>query len=319
MQFYSSSKKLISNIKNFYCVSHFNLFKKITKEDIFLGWGRKKSGLKAIKLAKKYKASFMLLEDGFIRSLDLGINNSPSFSLVYDEVGIYYDASAPSKLENILNTYFFNQNELQEAKKAIALIKKYQISKYNNFFTIPQDYFTQNEDRVLIITQVSNDASLKFGLAEKFNTLNIINDAINENPKSTIYIKIHPDVLMGKKHSDFNVKKLPKNCKIISENFNPIDLLQYFKKVYTKTSGMGFESLMMGCECVCYGMPFYAGWGVTHDKITCARRIKQRSIEEIFYAAYILYTQYFNPYLNQTSDIFDTIKTLNKMQKKETK
>ncbi|EAK1369527.1 capsular polysaccharide biosynthesis protein [Campylobacter jejuni] len=263
-------------------------------------------------LAKKYKAKFILLEDGFIRSLNLGVENSPSFSMVKDDIGIYYDATAPSKLENLLNTYEFKDEEIKQAKKAIELIKKYKISKYNNNLDIPDDYFQKDEKRVLIITQTANDASLEFGLAKGFKTVDMIKDAIKENPKSKIYIKIHPDVLSGKKQSDLDINSLPKECILITENFNPVALLEFFDKVYTKTSGMGFEALMQECECICYGMPFYAGWGLTKDKLECKRRMQKRSLEEVFYVAYILYAEYFNPCLNQKSNIFDTIQTLAK-------
>ncbi|TEY03986.1 capsular polysaccharide biosynthesis protein [Campylobacter sp. US33a] len=312
MQFFSVSKKLIYSVKNFYEINFFHIFKSIKNSDFFIGWGRKKSGLEAMELAKKYNANFTLLEDGFLRSLNLGVENSPSFSIVKDDIGIYYDATMPSKLENILNTYEFGFEELEQAKKAIRLIKKEKLSKYNNNLCVPKELFSAKEERILVITQVANDASLKFGLANNFSTQNIINDAIKENPNAKIYIKIHPDVLSGKKQSDFDVKDLPKECVILKENYNPIELLSYFKKVYTKTSGMGFEALLMNCECVCYGMPFYAGWGFTQDKLICKRRIKKRSLEEVFCAAYILYSEYFNPYLNQKSDIFDTIRTLAK-------
>ncbi|HEG2581382.1 TPA: capsular polysaccharide biosynthesis protein [Campylobacter lari] len=314
---YAISKKLIINVKNFYTITLYHTRKIIIKEDIFVGWGRKKSGLRAIELAKKHNAKFLLLEDGFLRSLNLGVEDSPSFSIVKDDVGIYYDATVPSKLENILNTYEFSTEELEQAKKAIELIKKEKLSKYNNNLCVPKELFSANEERVLIITQVANDASLKFGLADSFSTQDIINDAIKENPNAKIYIKIHPDVLSGKKQSDFNAQDLPSKCVVIKENYNPIELLSYFKKAYTKTSGMGFEALMLGCECVCYGIPFYAGWGLTQDKLECKRRLKKRSLEEVFCAAYILYSEYFNPYLNQKSDIFDTFYTLAKYKKIE--
>ncbi|EIX7297518.1 capsular polysaccharide biosynthesis protein [Campylobacter jejuni] len=312
MKHYSISKKLIANVRNFYTISLYKKNSKINKDDLFLGWGCKKSGLKAINLAKKYKAKFILLEDGFIRSLNLGVENSPSFSMVKDDIGIYYDATAPSKLENLLNTYEFKDEEIKQAKKAIELIKKYKISKYNNNLDIPDDYFQKDEKRVLIITQTANDASLEFGLAKGFKTVDMIKDAIKENPKSKIYIKIHPDVLSGKKQSDLDINSLPKECILITENFNPVALLEFFDKVYTKTSGMGFEALMQECECICYGMPFYAGWGLTKDKLECKRRMQKRSLEEVFYVAYILYAEYFNPCLNQKSNIFDTIQTLAK-------
>ncbi|MCV3391554.1 capsular polysaccharide biosynthesis protein [Campylobacter sp. IFREMER_LSEM_CL2101] len=317
MKFYTISKKLKENVKDFYKIVPYHVYKNIMQEDVFVGWGRKKSGLKAAELAKKYNARFLLLEDGFLRSLNLGVENSPSFSIVKDDIGIYYDATVPSKLENILNTYEFSFKELEEAKIAIELIKKEKLSKYNNNLCVPKELFNTNEERVLIITQVANDASLKFGLARDFSTQDIINDAIKENPNAKVYIKIHPDVLSGKKQSDFNAQDLPSKCVVIKENYNPIELLSYFKKVYTKTSGMGFEALMLGCECVCYGMPFYAGWGLTQDKQVCKRRLKKRTLEEVFYATYILYSEYFNPYLNQKSDIFDTIHTLAKYKKIE--
>lgn len=317
MRLYTTSKRLKENVKNFYRITLYHFYKNIIKEDVFVGWGRKKSGLKAIELAKKYNAKFLLLEDGFLRSLNLGVENSLSFSIVKDDVGIYYDATMPSKLENILNSYEFSAEELEQAKKAIELIKKEKLSKYNNNFCVPKKLFDANEERVLIITQVANDASLKFGLASSFSTQDMINDAIKENPNAKVYIKIHPDVLSGKKQSDFNAQDLPGKCVVIKENYNPIELLSHFKKVYTKTSGMGFEALMLGCECVCYGVPFYAGWGLTQDKLECKRRFKKRTLEEIFYAAYILYSEYFNPYLNQKSNIFDTIYTLAKYKKIE--
>jgi capsular polysaccharide export protein len=35
---------------------------------------------------------------------------------------------------------------------------------------------------------------------------------------------------------------------------------------------MGFEALLLGKAVHCFGMPFYAGWGLTHDSKTCPRR-----------------------------------------------
>ncbi len=110
----------------------------------------------------------------------------------------------------------------------------------------------------------------------------MIDSAINENPDANIYLKVHPDVLSGKKASDIDIKAAKKHCIIIEENVNPISLLKHFDKVYTKTSQMGFEALLVGCKCVCFGMPFYAGWGVTDDRVTCSRRKRMLRVEDIF-------------------------------------
>ncbi len=281
----------------------------------FKGWGRKKSGRNALFLAKKFGGSYLLLEDGFIRSFGLGIEDSPSFSIVQDNLGIYYDSTTPSQLENLLNTYDFNANPslLKTAKEAINLITTHHISKYNHAPDVPQNYFAPTNStptRILIISQTQNDSSLIYGNANAFTTSQIIQDALTENPNCEIYLKIHPDVLSGHKKSDFNPSEIPAQIKLIYEDFNPISLLKYFKKVYTKTSQMGFEALLVGCECVCYGMPFYAGWGLTIDKQTCPRRKRKLKLEEVFVASYILYSHYYNPFYQRKSDILDTLQTL---------
>jgi capsular polysaccharide export protein len=320
---FTTSKQLIKNTKNFLNLKHYSILDRLfSKSGIFYGWGRKRSGLKAVSLAKKYNTSFVLLEDGFIRSLGLGVDGSPSFSLVEDDVGIYYDAKSPSKLENILNSYDFSSDValMAQAKEAIELIRKYNISKYNNAPEFSEEmalkyHFQEEQKRVLVIAQTAGDASLKYGMLEHYSTDEMVQSAIDENLDAKVYIKIHPDVLSGKKKSDIDLEKFKKHCEIITENINPISLLRHFDKVYTKTSGMGFEALLVGCECVCFGMPFYAGWGVTDDKTVCKRRKRALSVEEIFAGAYILYSRYYNPYTKNNSDIFDTIEQIVRMRK----
>ena len=312
---YTPSKRIVKNTSNFLYLQYLSyIYIIFRRKGIFYGWGRKKSGLQSIALAKKYNTNFQLLEDGFIRSLGLGIEGSPSFSLIEDDIGIYYDATTPSKLENILNNYDFKNDTslMQEAKKAMELIKKYHISKYNNAKDIKKDFFTsdKNKEKVLIIAQTAGDASLEYGLGNKFTTKQMIDDAMNENPNASVYIKIHPDVLTGKKKSDIKLDEIPKECVILSEDVNPISLLKHFTKVYTKTSGMGMEALILGLDVVCYGMPYYAGWGLTIEKQVCSRRQRKLSVEEVFAGAYVLYTRYYNPCSQRASDIIDTINTI---------
>ena len=319
MKLVSLSRQLIKNSKNFLPIEHYSLLSRFTKAPHhFYGWGRKKSGLEAIALSKKYNTPCTLLEDGFIRSIGLGVNGSPSFSLVEDNVGIYYDATTPSKLENILNTYDFKADVtlMQISVEAMARIKKHHISKYNNAPNLCDDIFKgDTKPKVLIVAQTSGDASIMYGLGNVFNTKQIIDDAIKENPLSSIYIKIHPDVLSGKKKSDIFIAEIPKECTILDVDVNPISLLKHFDKVYTKTSGMGMEALILGLDVVCYGLPYYAGWGRTMDKQVCERRTRKLTLEELFAGAYILYARYYNPYTNKKSNIIDTIKTIIKYRK----
>lgn len=61
----------------------------------------KPSGQRAQEWASKYRVPCWRLEDGFIRSYLPG-QASIGLSLVVDEQGIYYDATQPSALENLL-------------------------------------------------------------------------------------------------------------------------------------------------------------------------------------------------------------------------
>ena len=279
----------------------------------FEGWGRKKSGNFSLWCHKKFGGRVTLYEDGFIRSLGLGVDGAAAFSHVEDDVGIYYDATKRSQLENILNTYDFDSNEylMEQAKEAIALIKKYHISKYNCSAEMDSDFFKNDtRKKVLIVAQTSGDASLKYGKAEKYSTKMMIADALSENVDASIYMKMHPDVLSGKKKSDISLSDIPERCMILDVDVNPVSLLQYMDKVYTKTSGMGMEALILGKDVVCYGLPYYAGWGLTQDKQSCDRRTRKLSMEALFAGAYILYTKYYNPFSEKKSDILDTIQTI---------
>jgi capsular polysaccharide export protein len=284
----------------------------------FKGWGRKKTGRFAQWCYARLGGKLTLLEDGFIRSLGLGVNGSDSFSIVEDDVGIYYDTTVPSKLESILNKYDFDADKelIQQASEAMTLIKKHHVSKYNNAPEVDDNFFkSDTKSKVLIIAQTDGDASLEYGQGNVFSTKQMLEDALKENPCSSVYIKIHPDVLVGKKKSDINIDDIPKECTILDEDVNPISLLKYFDKVYTKTSGMGMEALILGLDVVCYGMPYYAGWGLTQDKQICDRRVRNLTVDELFAGAYILYTKYYNPYNQKESNIIDTVKTIAKYRK----
>src|SRR3712207_309862 len=86
-------------------ISAFPRFGFAPKVDNVIGWGLRPSTKKARDYAQKHNLPYIALEDGFLRSLGLGVMGYPPFSMVYDDVGIYYDTTRPSRLENlILNT-----------------------------------------------------------------------------------------------------------------------------------------------------------------------------------------------------------------------
>ena len=70
--------------------------------NIVLGWGNKPNTKKARDYAIKHNLPYWALEDGFLRSVGLGIDGHPPLSLVVDDLGIYYDHSKPSRLEALI-------------------------------------------------------------------------------------------------------------------------------------------------------------------------------------------------------------------------
>ncbi len=68
-------------------------------------------------------------------------------------------------------------------------------------------------------------------------------------------------------------------------------------EVHTMSSLSGFEALLRDRKVVTYGLPFYAGWGLTEDKLSCDRRGRQLSLDQLVAATLILYPIYVEPIL----------------------
>jgi capsular polysaccharide export protein len=65
--------------------------------------------------------------------------------------------------------------------------------------------------------------------------------------------------------------------------------------VHTISSLAGFEALLRGKAVTTYGAPFYAGWGLTTDRLRIPRRCRTASLDELVAAALIVYPLYLDP------------------------
>ena len=257
------------------------------------GWGHKPTADKARDYAAKHNLPYIALEDGFLRSLDLGCKGAQPLSLVVDHTGIYYDATEPSDLENLLNGSGWDlEGQLQSAQHAIEAIKRHDLSKYNHAPRAAERLLGDAScPRVLILDQTKGDTSVTLGRADAESFKAMLDDAQMRFPNARLFVKTHPDVLAGKKQGYLTEAAKRRGIAIIAQDVSPLSLLAQADVVYTVTSQMGFEALLLGKEVHCFGMPFYAGWGATHDRLTCPRRAKRRTAEEIFAAAYMLYAR----------------------------
>ncbi|MGD9685934.1 MAG: hypothetical protein AB7U43_03065, partial [Desulfobacter sp.] len=263
-------------------------------DDVVLCWGTKTTAERAEAFALRHQAPLLRIEDGFIRSAGLGVAGEPALSLYVDPVGVYYDATRPSQVESLLVAGGGLQELYSEAIEAMGLIVEHGISKYNQSVPRKKPLFLSENGAVLVVDQTVGDQSVEKGLAGADSFCRMLNAAQKENPGKKIIVKRHPDVVAGKKRGYLDAISLTDDMVVASEG-NPYDLFLSVDKVYVVTSQMGFEALMAGKPVVCFGAPFYAGWGVTDDRIAIPRRGKVRSTAEIFAAAYLICCRYVDP------------------------
>lgn len=291
------------------------------KIDQVIGWGLRPSTAKARAYAAKHQIPYIALEDGFLRSLGLGVKGFPPFSMVYDDVGIYYDTTRPSRLEKLLlEKPLQDESETKLAEKALSQILKYQLSKYNHALDFTEQYSTDDKI-VLVIDQTFGDMAVKYGQASKADFNNMLETAISENPNAQIWVKTHPDVLSGKKKGYLtDLSQYAHRVRIITEDVNPASLIKWCEKVYCVTSQMGFEALLLGKKVITFGVPWFSGWGITDDRnenvqsLFQQNRRTERSLLQLFYAAYFNYSRYINPNTGENGSIFDVIDYLHKVK-----
>lgn len=277
----------------------------------YIGWGAKRSGKHAEFLSKIRNRGCLLLEDGFLRSYGTG-DRFPPLALVEDSLGIYYDSTRPSSLESLLESSVdLLAGIAKDVERARSLILASELSKYNHAPSLDEGFIKHlDRSKVLVVDQTWGDQSVILGNANADTFQFMLEAAKRENPHSDIYVKTHPEVSSGKKKGYLTAVKGDERTVVLRHPINPLSLIKQMDRVYVVTSHMGFEALLAGKKVSCFGMPYYAGWGVTDDRQTCPRRKRQRSVLEIFAAAYFHYTHYLNPKTHQRGTIFDVIEFL---------
>ena len=273
------------------------------------GWGLKRTARRARRIAAERGLPYISLEDGFLRSLDLGVAGAPAHSMVVDYSGIYYDATRPSDLESLILVADFPAADIERARHCIELLQRHRLSKYNRAPDTPVEW-PDARRRVLVVDQTEGDAAISFGGATAQSFEQMLDSAEREHPQAEICVKVHPDVIAGKKQGHLAELARGRGCLLLADDISPWALLDAVDDVYVVTSQFGFDALLAGKKVHCFGLPFYAGWGLTEDRQECARRGQKRSLEQVFCAAYLRYSRYINPYTGQRCELEDTIRLL---------
>jgi capsular polysaccharide export protein len=149
-----------------------------------IGWGLKDNTQKARAFACRHDLPYLSLEDGFIRSVGLGVDGAEPFAFIVDRTGIYYDARQPSDVEVLIKAA--GQDDQQRAREVIDRIVAIQASKYNHVWTSPV-LPIDSHPNILLIDQAVGDQSVRYGLADANSFKKMVRTALQRYPTRTLF------------------------------------------------------------------------------------------------------------------------------------
>jgi len=272
-----------------------------------VGWGRSRHARRALRVAEDRGIPFICLEDGFLRSVGLG-RDEPPLSLVVDDLGIYYDADKPSRVEREIGREL-SEMERARAQTLVSRWRQARVSKYNHARESLPGLLTRGGDvaanYVLVVDQTRGDASIRHGMGSESGFQHMLDAALAENPGSMVVVKVHPEVVAGYKQGHYDLAALSRNPRVcvLGGDVHPVALIEQVQAVYVVTSQIGFEGLLWGKRVRVFGMPFYAGWGLTSDELRAPDRRRPVPLENLVHGALIGYPRYVDPETRQRCEV----------------
>ena len=267
--------------------------------EALLAWGRRPSAQRVERLGRRWQLPVWHLEDGLLRSLAKG-RQHPPLALLVDDLGVHFDASQPSRIEQRI------QQPLTPAQhnRARALQTQWceqRLSKLNPARESP----APAEPFVLVVDQSAGDLSIGLGLAGPESFRRMLQEALRDQTDCLVVVKVHPDVIRGRARGHFRRQDLQHpRIRLCADGLHPAALLEQAQAVYVVTSQMGFEALLWGRTVHCFGMPFYAGWGLTVDRLPApARRGASVPLAAVVHAALVEGTRCVDPHRHQPCQI----------------
>ena len=265
------------------------------KGDAVLAIWRSRMDANALRDIERRAIPTAEVEDGFIRSVGLGADCVPPLSIVVDRAGIYFDPAQPSDLEAILVQGGFDAETLNRAERLRRIIVEQGISKYAVDSGASQRRCTDRR-HILVTGQVEDDRSVQSGGGPVQTNLELLRRARANAPDAYILYKPHPDVEAGHRKGIIPDQIALGLADEIVRDEAIGALIAMVDEVHVNTSLAGFEALLRGRAVTTYGVPFYAGWGLTTDLGSVpARRHTQRTLDELVAAALLIYPRYLDP------------------------
>lgn len=272
----------------------------------FLGFGLARTGHLARELADRYQCAYRLVEYGLISSMHLPSERQFNFSLILDCKGIFYDTTSPSEIEDILlESPTIREDAVRaRARRLIDQVCAHNITKYNNSPDIVLPLRQPGRRRVLVVDQTAGDNSIVYGQCSRYSFDDMLAAALAD-PDAEVLVKVHPESVVGAKPGNYDVASLRAmdRVTVIAEQINIMSLIKQVDAVFVMTSGVGLEAILLGKPVSCFGVPFYAGWGLTRDMTPVINRRRPLSVEELFAGVFFEYTHFFHPETKAPTDM----------------
>ena len=246
------------------------------------------------KAAAATSAPTVRMEDGFIRSRGLGSDFFGALSVALDDLGVYYDATRPNRLEALIEAGGPDRRALARAQRLRERVVEAGLSKYNLKGEPPRGW-PADRMKLLVVGQVENDRSIQFGCTDIRTNAGLVEAARRDLPDAFLIYRNHPDVTSGNRPGLLGEAALSA-VDAVADDLDIIDCLNACDRLATLTSLSGFEALMRGKPVSVYGRPFYAGWGLTDDRTgPFPRRTRKAGLDALIHAALIAYPVYVTP------------------------
>lgn len=235
------------------------------------------------------------VEDGFLRSRGLGADCIPPLSITVDRLGAYFDPSGPSELERLLQDGKFDVDIVTRAAELRRLIVAAGLAKYEQG-RVAVERPAGERRHILVPGQVEDDRAVQLGGCGLVSNVDLLARVRAEAPDAYILYKPHPDVVAGHRRGAVPDRICLQYADEIVGDVAVASLIDMVDEVHVNTSLAGFEALLRGKLVTTYGVPFYAGWGLTRDLGPVpSRRTARRTLDEMVAAVLLLYPRYLDP------------------------
>ncbi|WP_333817061.1 capsular polysaccharide biosynthesis protein [Tabrizicola sp.] len=274
--------------------------------DGVLVWGASPTARRGEVVAARRGVPLVRVEDAFLRSVLPGrAGGAAPLGLLIDPVGVHFDGSRPSRIEQILgNGGLYNSNIIQKANRLSHWLTESSLSKYNNY---DPNLPCPDPGYVLVIDQTRGDASIAGSGASAATFRAMLDRAKADHPDARIVLRSHPETTLGLRAGHFGAADAGGRVSLMTAPVSPHRLLAGASAVYTVSSQLGFEAILHGHRPHVFGQPFYAGWGLTHDDHPLPRRTRRLTREELFAGAMLLAPLWYDPCRDQLCGLEEVI------------